>query len=268
MSTQKADKGDDPKEKPRANTSVYVSSLPTDTSADELRVLFSKYGVVAQDLLTTRHKVKLYQDEAGNFTGSALVTYLRPESVSLAIEMADGSQLRGSSIKVEEAVFKSTSEDSTKKRTLTEDEQKIITTRLKQLKDKVNNWDEDKVNAKWIRTVVLKKVFTLRELEEDPHAKRDIELDIEEGCSEIGKVEQVVLFDEEPEGVVLVRFTTEQEPDACIDKMNGRFFGGQKLTATKYDGEEFHRSAGKKPEREEQHGDLKRLDEYIKTVEE
>jgi HIV Tat-specific factor 1 len=51
-------------------------------------------------------KIKIYRDEEGQAKGDALVTYYRPESVSLAIQLLDGTELRlgsGKLINVEEA---------------------------------------------------------------------------------------------------------------------------------------------------------------------
>lgn len=39
-----------------------------------------------------------------------------------------------------------------------------------------------------------------------------------------------------PEGVVSVRFKTEEAAHACIGKMQGRFFGGRQLEANMWDG--------------------------------
>src|SRR5262245_46196675 len=41
-----------------------------------------------------RPKIKLYLDEAGKPKGDALVTYYRPESVSLAVQLLDGTEFR------------------------------------------------------------------------------------------------------------------------------------------------------------------------------
>ncbi len=81
--------------KPIRNTAVYVSNLPIDTTEEELEDVFSKYGVIAEDLITGKKKIRLYRDKkTNNFKGDALVVYFREESVHLAIEMLDDSTLR------------------------------------------------------------------------------------------------------------------------------------------------------------------------------
>jgi HIV Tat-specific factor 1 len=53
-------------------------------------------------------------------------------------------------------------------------------------------------------------------IQDDPTARLDIEQDIREEASKIGEVTKVVLFDEEPEGVVKVRFTDPAAAIRCV----------------------------------------------------
>jgi HIV Tat-specific factor 1 len=83
-------------EKPRRErqiTAVYVSNLPLDVSAAEIQEYFSKCGVIAEEA-TGEKRVKLYCDDNGHFKGDALVTYFKPESVPLAIQLLDETELR------------------------------------------------------------------------------------------------------------------------------------------------------------------------------
>lgn len=203
---------------------VYVSKLPLDTDLTELKQIFSKYGIIAEDLLTGKPKIKLYTDEEGNFKGDALVVYLKPESVELSIQMLNGIKLRvkGDDISVQKAEFKEKTDEAENKgtkRQLSEEERQVIRKRLKQLNEKADNWngDDDTINPKWLRTVVIKRAFTLEELKEDPLAKDDIKEDMKEGCQEIGPVEKVIVFDQEEEGVVMVRFLNSDSAARCID---------------------------------------------------
>ena len=43
---------------------------------------------------TGQPKIKVYRDSYGNPKGDALVTYYRPESVALALQLLDGAELR------------------------------------------------------------------------------------------------------------------------------------------------------------------------------
>jgi HIV Tat-specific factor 1 len=48
--------------------------------------------MIAEDA-TGKKRVKLYYDENGSFKGDALVTYFKPESVPLAIQLLDETEL-------------------------------------------------------------------------------------------------------------------------------------------------------------------------------
>ena len=96
-----ADTGCSPKEqsaqkakKARVNTAVYVTSIPLDADIEEIKHTFSKCGVIAEEIDSGKPRIKMYEDEKGQFKGDALVVYFRPESVNLAIQMLDDSDFR------------------------------------------------------------------------------------------------------------------------------------------------------------------------------
>lgn len=80
--------------KQRVNTAVFVTSIPLDVEFDEIRDVFSKCGVIAEEIDSGRPRIKMYHDDNGNFKGEALVVYFRPESVNLAIQMLDETEFR------------------------------------------------------------------------------------------------------------------------------------------------------------------------------
>lgn len=139
------------------------------------------------------------------------------------------------------------------KRNLTDQERKKIQRRVARMEDKLADWrDSDSeaedeslrrashiqgrsdVSAQSItgRTVVLTKMFTLFELEEDPTLLLDLKEEVREECSStIGPVTNVVLWDKEPEGIMTVRFTTPEHARRCVEKMKGRFFAARTIDA-------------------------------------
>jgi RNA-binding proteins (RRM domain) len=76
------------------NTAVWVTKIPGDAELSEIQDLFSKYGILAEELDTGKPRIKMYTDENGNFNGEALVVYFRPESVKLAIDCLDETDFR------------------------------------------------------------------------------------------------------------------------------------------------------------------------------
>jgi len=89
---KKAKPSAEPRE--RKNTAVYVTSLPTDITLDEVNTVFSRCGVIAEEIDRGKPRIKLYTDDEGNFKGDALILYFRAESVDLAIQMLDDTDFR------------------------------------------------------------------------------------------------------------------------------------------------------------------------------
>ena len=115
---------------------------------------------------------------------------------------------------------------------------------------KLADWDDDDAGpapqaSRWDKVVVLKHMFTLKELEDDAAAMLDIKEDIREECGRLGEVTNVTLFDKEEDGVVSVKFTTAESANACVQLMNGRHFGGMKVEAYIHDGHERFKKSGK-----------------------
>lgn len=73
---------------------MFVTSIPLDTTLDQIHDVFSKCGVIAEEIDSGRPRIKMYLDEDGHFKGEALVVYFRPESVNLAIQMLDDSDFQ------------------------------------------------------------------------------------------------------------------------------------------------------------------------------
>ncbi|GMG40582.1 unnamed protein product [Ambrosiozyma monospora] len=137
------------------------------------------------------------------------------------------------------------SKEPTKKKKISYKEKLERKKRLDEINRKVSNWsdsdddDQEAIEKKRLngeKIVVLKHCFQLDEIKEDPAAILEITEDIRDGCEELGEVTNVVLYDLEPLGVVTVRFKDSDAANLCVKKMNGRYFGGQKLGVEKYDG--------------------------------
>ncbi|KAG6033200.1 hypothetical protein E4U41_006969 [Claviceps citrina] len=133
------------------------------------------------------------------------------------------------------------------------DRQKIIK-KTQKLDAKLADWDDDgpypaaaaqSSNSKRDRTVILRHMFTLEELTEDPAALLDIKEDIRDECAKLGTVTSVVLYDEEPDGIVSVRFKDAESAVACIQLMHGRSFDGRVVEAFLKTGKEKFKKSDK-----------------------
>lgn len=143
----------------------------------------------------------------------------------------------------------------------THDKAKIIK-KTQKLSAKLADWSDDEPSAidstnpvsnaaggpsssKYDRLVILRHMFTLDELKEDPTALLDIKDDVREECAKLGPVTNVVLYDEEEEGIMSVKFQTREAAEACLRLMHGRAFAGRIVEAFFATGrEKFRRSKG------------------------
>jgi HIV Tat-specific factor 1 len=123
---------DQPSQKPkkaRINTAVYVTSLPSDSTLEEISSVFSKCGVIAEEIDRGQPRIKMYENEKGQFKGDALIVYFRPESVNLAIQMLDDTSLRFGNVekmKVQAADFSYKSQQEAPPKSSKRDQKKVI----------------------------------------------------------------------------------------------------------------------------------------------
>jgi len=91
----KRQKQSEDKPKPeRKNTAVYVTNLPLDATVDEINDVFSRCGVIAEEIDSSSPRIKIYTDDQGNPKGDAFIMFFRPESVQLAISLLDDTDFR------------------------------------------------------------------------------------------------------------------------------------------------------------------------------
>lgn len=141
--------------------------------------------------------------------------------------MLDDSDFRAGSgsangrIKVQAADYSyKAQQDGPQDKKMTKDKKKIIA-KSQRLNNKLADWSDDDMtpastSSKFDKMVILRHMFTLQELEDDPAASLDIKEDIREECSKLGEVTNVTLYDEEPAGVVMVRFADNQGAIECV----------------------------------------------------
>lgn len=277
--------GEDSTQKPkkaRVNTAVYVTSIPLNVDSEEISHTFSKCGVIAEEIDSGKPRIKMYEDDKGQFKGDALIVYFRPESVNLAIQMLDDTDFRlgeqgpAGPMKVQAADFSYKAQQDAPVKKDKKDQKKIIK-RTQKLNSKLADWDDDdpstlqETSSRFDKVVILKHMFTQQELEEDPAAMLDIKDDIREECAKLGEVTNVVLFDKEVEGVASVRFTNATAAEACVRLMNGRWFDKTQVEAHVANGSEKYKKSGDKKvafEDSEDEDEGGRLDKFGEWIEE
>jgi len=273
-------------ERKSKNTAVFVTGLPLDTEHDELVDRFSKCGVIEEDD-DGEPKVKMYATEDGSFSGEALVVYFKEDSVLLAMNILDDAELRlgdaNSVMRVSKADFrhKTVGGEGHEAKQRKVVDKKRASKRIGKMQKKLHEWDdedgfgptiqpEDGVNVmnKNSRVVVLKHMFTLGELEEDAALLLDLKEDVREECSSLGEVTNVVLYDKENDGVMTVKFRDPLSAQACVLKMNGRYFAGRRIEATLFAGKQRFQRSGARDEIEGEgaEAEKKRLDDFAQWL--
>ncbi|KAM3415295.1 hypothetical protein BST61_g8824 [Cercospora zeina] len=265
-------------------TAIFVSGLPLDTDEGEVRDCFAKYGIIQESVDGNKKRVKLYRNEQGNLTGEALVIYLKPESVDIAIDMQDGFDfprdfgLPTGPVMVQEAddSYKKTKDDTaaTDKSSSKKSKPSKAQTKKKaeEMNSRLNDWSDDDFTTvreptrRTDKIVILQGVFVRKDLVEDPELLGELMEDMQEDAVNYGVVKNITIFDLEEEGVVTIRFGSADAARACVAKNNGRIFDGRKLVAYIATGnEKFQKSFKKAKDKEAE--EAKRLEEYSKFIE-
>jgi RNA recognition motif-containing protein len=257
ITTQKMKKSKNTKPKFNAKHSkhwIYVTNLPTDTNETEVAAYFSKVGILDIDPDNQKPKIKLYRQKNMNgemtLKGDASICYAKVESVQLAIQLLDDTIFRTidpktnqplsyemtknqNKIVVQQAKFEQKTDGeymnkNLKKKSVSEKKRQVA--RIAKLQ--AITWDEGDYNGritggiKGLRIIVLKYVFTLKDIEkakhEDPEKGEDellesIESIIRKECEEFGVVEKITIFSKNADGVVIVKFS---QPSAANDAIN------------------------------------------------
>ncbi|KPJ17705.1 HIV Tat-specific factor 1 [Papilio machaon] len=220
------------------NTKVYVSNLPLDLNEEEFVNFMQKCGLVERDPTTKKMKVKLYMDKEQNcFKGDALCTYIKIESVELALKLLDGSDLKGNKVKVERAHFQLKGEYNPALKPKKKKKKELE--KIRKMQQNLFGWKPEKLlgqRSKHEKVVIVKNLFHPKDFNEDVQLILDYQSDLREECAKCGDVRKVVIYDQHPEGVAQITMKEPEQADAVVQLINGRWFGKRQITAEIWDG--------------------------------
>ncbi|XP_059058283.1 HIV Tat-specific factor 1-like [Achroia grisella] len=227
------------------NTKVYVSNLPLDITEEDFVNFMQKCGLVERDVSTQKMKVKLYMDKEQNcFKGDALCTYIKIESVDLALKLLDGSDFNGNKVKVERAHFQLKGDYNPALKPKKKKKKELE--KIKKMQQKLFDWRPEKFlgeRSKHERIVIVKNLFQPTDFDKDVQLILDYQQDLREESAKCGEVRKVVIYDRHPEGVAQITMKEPTEADAVVQLINGRWFGKRQITAEIWDGRTKYRIA-------------------------
>ena len=249
----------------KGGSNCYVSGLPSDTTVEEIAECFKVAGVIRTDPSTGGPRIKLYADAAsGLLKGDALISFLKPESVNLAVTLREGYELRpGKPLTVQPAKFEKREggdggdggeEAGVGGKRLGKDE---LAQRKKQrlLEQKaLGEWEAGLSTAgKRNATVVLTNLFDATAIaaaraEPDNGAAfyANLKADITVECGKAGAVDKVFVFEESPLGAVSVKFKQHEHAERCAAMLDERTFGQATIRCALYDGVTDYRAPHKR----------------------
>jgi len=137
---------------------ILVQNLPIDATTDEIAEFCGKCGVVRKNPQTKQYFI--YLDKTSLALPQAIVSYFRPESVKLALDILDGAAFReGWSVNVSNYAAAQLTEEQRK--ALQPPNLKGLSTKVK-LYDQSSelSWDEEEH-----RVLILKNMFSLDEVD-------------------------------------------------------------------------------------------------------
>ncbi|CAO3663100.1 unnamed protein product [Umbelopsis vinacea] len=259
--------------KPKPVKAVYVTGIPLDTTVEEVKEVFTKCGVIMEDISTGQPKIKLYKDESGTLKGDALITFFKEESVPLAINLLDDAEFRlgdaSTKIHVQQAEFKERDPSTVPQNKKSTMEKMKARKKLHQLQRKLD-WVDDEVGKKtekFLKIVILKNMYTQKELDDDPALLLELKDDVREECERLGEVTNVIMYDKSPGGIISVRYKEPESAEACIKLMDKRYFAGKQIHAEIYDGHTKYQKSGASDAEEDEEAEKARLEKYAKWLE-
>ena len=204
--------------------SVTLSNLPPTATIKDVSLFCARAGSIATHPVTGEELILLNSKKA-----TATVTYDYHAGAACAVKILNG-EIMG-------------------------DENRVTVKMAEKDPDDLKSWlkerrkyhayvgsHEEELNpseAKKQKIMVIKGVFKPRDLVEDFNLYNVIVQDITKICSEYGKVTLVKPIENNPLGVVLVRFDEPKSVALCIADVDGASYKEHKLSAEPWDGTNF-----------------------------
>lgn len=243
--------------KARENTWIYLAGLPGDVTRDELVEFTAPCGILRQDDLISQPRMLIYRtgDRASACRGDAVVCFLKPESVVIALQILDGAHFRPGVVVsasepewndevVRPRVGEGEGGEDGRAAHLSKADLNVMATGLQQQNAELA-WLESADGAVsgviGRKVVVLSGMFVpgqLRSQQDVAALEAEVVAEIERTC---GPVHRCTVFAGHPDGIVQVRMRTVVGTQALLAKMKGQVKDGRPISAKLADGSEDFR---------------------------
>ncbi|KAF1994611.1 hypothetical protein P154DRAFT_27248 [Amniculicola lignicola CBS 123094] len=223
----------------QVNRAIYVIGIPKDANREEIEDEFGRFCGIIDVGADQKKRVKMYYNDDGTFKGEALIVFLRPESITSALNLMDDQPLRyggTEKLQIQEADFSYKKEQvgATTAAKLSRADRKTLDLKRAELERARTAWSSDEEAEevkptlnKHAKIVIVRNVFTKPELDDDPTLISEIKEELIGTNSAKGReVTSVQVYDLEPEGIVTVKFKEFDHATAFLKQANGRLWEG------------------------------------------
>ena len=221
---------------------VYVNGLTEDVTEDELAGCFKVAGLLKTDPASGAPRIRIYRTPEGYSKGDALVSFLKPESVALAVTLRDGYELRsGRRLSVQPAKFEKREGEVPKRESK---ETAMLRKRQRLLEQRaLAEWEEGLGGGRRNATVILTGLFDeAAAAQADADFYANLKQDVQVECAKAGAVDRVTIFVGSERGAAAVRFKSIDDAERCVAMLHDRQFGQANVRCEIYDGVSDYRA--------------------------
>jgi hypothetical protein len=210
-----------------ANLSVVLTNLPEEVTLGQVERFCKKAGALATHPETGEPLIILNTRAC-----KATVTFSYPEGANHAISLlSDEEFVKGHPVKVARAP----------KEPFNFSLWKPAFHQQRKFHAYVGEHEEDlgRAEEKRLKIMILRKVFTPKELIENPELYGQLVKDWTSTCAQFGKVTLVKPMENNIDGVVIVRFETAQAASLAIGELDNATYRERQIVAEPWDGRDL-----------------------------
>lgn len=222
---------------------LQIRNIPTQIRESDIRILLQPYGYI-ESIYMRKDAAGMRHENGSNvsFTWIAQVAFKEHKSSKLAVEKLNGHMLEGSPISIspltlaphpdsviaKHATVSSSAEDDA----IDADKHLVLTSEsraeLMQKLARSTDLSLKAANASQSTTITLLNAYD-PDLETDPTWASILSEDVQSECSKFGQIISIQVLKSKA-GEIHVYYTDPDSAQRAVAALNGRWFGGRKLT--------------------------------------